>query len=152
MKAVTVFILLCLLATYSFAQDSAPLSLIEGTWRITRVHYCPHICALSNEEADAFEGRTITYSASAVTSGSGTCTSPTFTIQVWDPDKFESFYRFDPTEIGLKNGDPVLEIDIQCANSDGIELGENLIVKDSDTLLMWLDGVHFEAKRVAGIS
>ena len=149
MKAVTAFILLSLLTGHSFAQEPSPLRFLEGTWRITDRHYCPHICALSNEEADAYQGRILTYSATDVSNGKHSCTSPVFTVQAWEPDEYHAYSRFDPTEIGLKNGDPVLEIDIQCTVE--IELGGHIIIKDPDTILVGLDGVYFEARRVAGI-
>jgi hypothetical protein len=147
MKSVITFILLGLTATQASAQGIDPLSFLEGTWCITKVRYYPHIHALSDEEAAAFEGRILTYFASAVTNGKCSCSSPTYAIQTWEPDKFESFSRFHLTKIGLKDDEPVLRIDIECADGEGIGLGGYAIIMDSDTIFTMTDGVYFVTRR-----
>ncbi len=48
-----------------------------GTW-VVADHSCPHICAMSGEDADAWIGREVKISAMAVSLGDSSCPNATY--------------------------------------------------------------------------
>jgi hypothetical protein len=132
----------------AYKAKPTPIGVIEGEWRITDKNYCPHICAMDDEQASSYKGRILNYSASAVSNGIDSCSSPTFTIHELTQDQFEAAYRFPPTNIGL-TGQVVTEISVGCNdNPHWPAFGALILLKDSKTILTLWDGVFFEADRV----
>lgn len=119
----------------------------HGTWVVVR-HYCPHICAMTDEEADAWLGREARITAAEVSFADESCASPTYSRITRRAEEFFRHWRADPTELGIAR-ETIEDVEVQCDGEPWAAPGSVFIIKGEDSLLATWDGVLFELSRKA---
>ncbi len=117
----------------------------HGTW-VVAGHSCPHICAMSNEEAGAWIGREVRISATAVSFADSSCPNAMYVRSSRSVDEFFRDWRVLPATLGIEQ-DPVVEVAVRCGGEEWVAPGSLLIVKGPGELLTVWDGVFFELRR-----
>ena len=114
---------------------------VPGTWTITG-HAALGFSAMSDAEADDWNGSRLTIADDRVTFRGAVCASPSFTTSEMAPDKFEEEFRDSPDALKLPPG-AVCVIRIACTD-EGPMPGSLLVQGRRELLLLW-DGVWFRA-------
>lgn len=112
-------------------------------------HRIPGMSAMTDAEADKWNGRVIQLAPEVAISGPDTCASPVFTTTEGDADSLLGVeYRIRATDIGWL-GDRVRMTRITCGGSVWAALGGTVIWLDDDRGLAPWDGVFFEIQSAA---
>ncbi len=119
----------------------------HGTWEVVG-HSCPHICAMSDEEAASWLGKEARITASQVSFASEICTSPAFSRTTRTPMEFFRYWRADPAKLGIAQ-DTIVDVEVLCDGEPWTAPGSAFIITGKDRLLTSWDGVLFELSRRA---
>ena len=114
-----------------------------GTWEVTGLQATCQIFALSEEEIEAKTGLAVSYSAEECVTADGTIYSaPVYTEETTTAAALQEGYRVNPADLGISG-------EIQTVSVEGsFDLGGALaLIKDADTLILYQDGVWFQATR-----
>jgi hypothetical protein len=121
-----------------------PEQAVFGKWRVTSAT-CPNVCAMSLTEAEAWRGRTATYSPTLARFGTDSCDSPKYNTGTWGQSVFIGGFRMPASRFGIM-ADSTTVVDIWCPERLRVP-GGFLLVKDARHLLMVWDGIVFELTR-----
>lgn len=124
---------------------SGSRGVVFGSWRVTGGRTCPNVCAMSDGEIAAWQGRTAFYADSLARFGTDSCSSPRYRVTVWTENDFLSGLRSPARSFGIER-DSTVVIDIGCPDH-WTAPGSLLLVKDQQHLLTMWDGVVFELTR-----
>lgn len=114
---------------------------VPSTWTVTG-HAPLGFSAMSDAEADDWNGSRLTIAQDRVTFRDDACEGPSFTTTEMAPGKFEEEFRDSPDALKLPRG-PICVTRIGCA--DGEARPGNLLVRGRGELLLLWDGVWFRA-------
>jgi hypothetical protein len=114
---------------------------VPSTWIVTG-HAALGFSAMSDAEADDWNGSRLAIARDRMTFRDDACESPSFTTGDMAPDKFEEEFRDSPDALQLPRG-PICVTRIACA--DGAPRPGNLLVHGRGELLLLWDGVWFRA-------
>lgn len=129
-----------------FAKDVS----YYGWWKITRKVATGKIYALSDEEAKTYIGKRVFYSKKIAKDWGGTCINPIYKKMTETREYVYQYGKLDLKDIGI-NEEKVTSVEIlpskkseQCS----IFYGNGFYIKDEDTIIIGIDGVMFEMKKV----
>ena len=134
--------------TYLAAEPETPASGFaegHGTW-VGVEHYCPNVCAMTNEEADTWLGKEARISATEVAFAGESCARASFSRTTRSVEEFYLAWRADPGALGLA-GDAIAELEVLCGGEPWTAPGSVFIIEGEDRLLTTWDGVLFELAR-----
>ncbi len=117
-----------------------------GTWEVKEYKYA-HIAALTQEEANAFVGKRITYQEDAITMDGETVVSGPVTYEVKE-EPYDEARMVD--EAGADLGEwwnGVSEVTDVRVVSPEFFFGQYILVVDSNTIWIYCEGVFFLATR-----
>lgn len=115
--------------------------LVPSTW-VVMGHSMSGISAMSEEEADVWNGAVLTITRDRVTFRDDACAGPSFTTKEMPRAEFEDEFRDSPDALKLPAG-AICVTEIECAGAARMP-GQVLVHGRSELLLLW-DGVWFRA-------
>ena len=118
-------------------------ALVPSSWTITG-HTIQGISAMSDAEADNWNGAVLTLARTRVTFRHDGCRSPTYTTKEIPPEEFEAEFHTSPDTLTLPPG-AVCVTRMACGDQ-GPMPGSLLVHGRGELLLLW-DGVWFRATR-----
>ena len=122
-------------------RSTACHELASTTWVVTG-HTAPGVSAMSDAEADAWNGSVLALGHDRVTFRDSVCAKPTFETRQLTHTEFVSAYRVSGDALKLPAG-AICVTDVSCAD-DRLMPGTLLVHGDGELLLLW-DGVWFRA-------
>lgn len=126
-------------------EGEAEFPAYYGDWTVTGEFTAGRISALSPEEIEAMTGLTVSYAAAVFRApGEEAVENPAYTEGVTTGETLAADYGVSAADLGLPEGEAAT---ISVDNAWG--LGSFAVVKDAETMLLYLDGVWFTAVREA---
>ena len=122
-------------------RSTACPELAATTWVVTG-HTAPGVSAMSDAEADAWNGSVLALGRDRVTFRDGVCAKPTFDTRQLTHTEFVAAYRVSGDALRLAPG-AICVTDVSCAG-EKLMPGTLLVHGDGELLLLW-DGVWFRA-------
>lgn len=131
------------------AQASAiPVHPWLGTWRVVS-HRMGGVSALSDAEAQRFQGRMLVLTADSAVSADERCDAPTYDANAVTADRALADHRTTAQALGVGAGaEAWTSVAVRCRGAAWTTLGGTLLLTDSDRALAPWDGVFFELERV----
>lgn len=129
-------------------QETAPAEAEKsyfGDWQITECAGFASVSALSQEEADAYTGTTLTYQADAMSVG----TEENIEVSGYEETPYQTAamtedYRVNPENLGIET-EEMLSVFV---GANGDYFGQYFFVLDENALLIYHEGAFFRAERV----
>jgi hypothetical protein len=123
--------------------NSACLRDIPGSWVVVG-HRAPGVSAMSEAEAESWNGSTLVLSRNELTFRDQVCSNPSFTSREIPRPEFADTFRISGEALGLAPK-PICATEVSCtAGSAGP--GSLLIHGKGELLALW-DGVYFRLRR-----
>jgi len=116
---------------------------VPSQW-IVMGHTAPGISAMSDAEADRWNGAVLTLGRHRMKFRDDACTRATFATRAMKPEEFAANFRVSPDALGLAPG-PVCVTQVSCG--DGVPRPGSTLVHGRDGLLLLWDGVWFRTAR-----
>ena len=116
-----------------------------GDWQITECAGFASVSALSQEEADAYTGTTLTYQADIISVG----TEENIEVSGYEETPYQTAamtedYRVNPENLGIE-AEEVLSVFV---DANGDYFGQYFFVLEENVLLIYHEGAFFRAERV----
>jgi hypothetical protein len=118
-------------------------ALVPSAWVITG-HTAPGVSAMTEGEANAWNGAVLTLTGERVTFRDDACASPTFTTKEMTRAEFADEFRVSADALDLPP-EAICVTEVSCAD-DAPRPGSLLVHGRTELLLLW-DGVWFRAAR-----
>ncbi len=122
-------------------RSTACRELAATTWVVTG-HTSPGVSAMSDAEADAWNGSVLALRRDRVTFRDRVCAKPTYDTRQLTHTEFLSAYRVSADDLRLAPG-AICVTDVSCAD-EKLMPGTLLVHGDGELLILW-DGVWFRA-------
>ncbi len=114
-----------------------------GDYRITACKGTAAVYAMSQEEIDAAIGNTLSYQAASY-AWNGNTMATSYQEETYSTDQLSEDYGIEASELGIKDKE-VLAVTVL---TEGEYIGNYFYVLDENTLLLYYEGVLFEAERI----
>jgi hypothetical protein len=114
-------------------------ALVPSAWVVSG-HTAPGVSAMSEGEANAWNGAVLTLARERVTFRDDVCAGPTFTTKEMTPAEFAEQFRVSPEALRLPPG-AVCVTEVSCI--DDTPMPSSLLVQGRGELLLLWDGVWF---------
>lgn len=111
-----------------------------GTWIVRSPIATSTVYALTEEEINRMEGSEIIYSKDEYTFQETVCDTPSYQETLLSEEEFERDWKLKLSDLGLKEKEVTA---VSVENSDFF--GKLIFIKDENTLIIYYDGVYFEA-------
>ena len=150
MRIYSTLVLIAFSATKILASEVENQHIVLGTWQVSSTNYCPHICALDDEQTSSYANTIIELSKLSAKIGNKTCLNPSYVYRHLTSHEFYQSNYFPASDIGLL-GETVTEVTLFCGEQQGnykSGMRYHFYIKSQDEILLGVDGVEFLTKRV----
>lgn len=138
-------------ATSSTSSREEVLPAYFGDWKVTSCLGEAPVSAMTREEMEACVGLTMSYGEDQFTAEGLTCEflpGTAYAEDIITAEAFQAACGLSPAELGIE-ASMLLHVTVNIEGNVGQNrlLGRDFFVLDSDSLLIYCDGVFFQAER-----
>lgn len=123
--------------------NSACVRDLPGSWVVVG-HRAPGVSAMSEADAEAWNGSTLTLSRNAFTFRDQVCTNPSFATKEIPSPEFTEAFRVSGEALDLAPK-PICATEVSCTG--GLASPGSLLIHGEDELLALWEGVYFTLRR-----
>lgn len=129
---------------YQNLMSDAPV--YYGSFRVTSLKGTAAVYAMSDEEINEKIGKTLSYGADTLVFGEAVIdvTPDAYDMESYPADRFSTDFKITASDLGIT----AKEVQAVSVLVEGNYFGNYFFVVDSDTLIVYHEGVFFEAKRI----
>ncbi|WP_303872005.1 hypothetical protein [Acetobacterium wieringae] len=126
-------------------EETEDISGFYGDYRITACKGTAAAYAMSQEEIDASIGNVLSYQESTY-AWNGNTIETSYLEETYSVDQIFDDFGIQASKLGIEEKE-ILHV---AALTEGNFIGNYLYVLDENTLLVYYEGIFFEAKRIEG--